>query len=181
MALHLITVLSATVWVNMTVYDVLPEDCRHTISEKNVGDPAGDAFFNVKDKYLPVACAKCKADPALCRHDAAAFDCTNPESNGNLVVRKIEVEVSGLDDKGYTLCNDQRGKCGYYCAGPYFPDPHHVPTGIGLCAPPGSNAGQVGLMRRPQLLCCGIDVTQGGRLRRLQHGATALVCTWPEL
>ena len=42
MVLNLINVLSATVWVNMTVYDVLPEDCRHTISDKDVGEPPGD-------------------------------------------------------------------------------------------------------------------------------------------
>ena len=36
----------------------------------------------------------CKADPALCRYSrASVFDCTNPESNGALVVRKIEVDV----------------------------------------------------------------------------------------
>ena len=92
---------AAADWAKMTFYDVLPEVCRADVADKDVGDPAGDAFFNVKDKYLPVACAACAADPAKCRLDPASFDCKNPESTGNLVVRKLEVEVLALDDKGY--------------------------------------------------------------------------------
>lgn len=52
----------------------------------------------------------------LCRFDAASFDCSNPESSGNLVFRKVEVEVFGSPDpEGYKLCNDEDGKCGYEC------------------------------------------------------------------
>ena len=34
---------------NTTQYDVLQEDCRHDVKDKNLGDPAGDAYFNIKD------------------------------------------------------------------------------------------------------------------------------------
>jgi hypothetical protein len=64
---------------------------------------------------LPVACAECAANPKACRHDPASFDCNNPESNGNLVVRKIELEVLALDDQAYNFCNDDDKKCGYKC------------------------------------------------------------------
>jgi hypothetical protein len=49
--LVLLLVSSATradAWTEMTLYDVLPEDCRTSIAEKDVGDPGGDAFFNVR-------------------------------------------------------------------------------------------------------------------------------------
>ena len=36
-------------WVPMVVYDVLQEGCRYNISNNNVGDPAGDIYFNLKD------------------------------------------------------------------------------------------------------------------------------------
>lgn len=124
-----VALVQAAAWTNMTVYDVLPQDCRHTVTEKDVGNPAGDAYFNTKDKYLPVACAECAKDPLACRHDSAAFDCSNPESKGSLVVRKIEVEVSGLDERGgYALCNDDDGKCGYRCVVPS----RHLPTAVGV-------------------------------------------------
>ena len=93
----------------------------------------GDAYFLVKDKYLPVACAECAQSPNGCRHDSATFDCTNPESGGNLVVRKIELEVKANDTMAYALCNDVEGKCGYECQ--RFS--HTTPVGIGqekVCA-----------------------------------------------
>jgi len=103
------------------MYDVLSDDCRHDIANKNMGDIPGDAFFMLKDKYLSYACPKyCKSGLAktFCRKNLNLFDCTNPESSGNLVVRKIEIEV--LDDFGsYNLCNVLGGQdsCKYLCVG----------------------------------------------------------------
>ena len=31
-------------WTTMTYYDVLQEDCRGDIANKDLGDPAGDAY-----------------------------------------------------------------------------------------------------------------------------------------
>jgi len=40
----------------MALYDVLEEDCRDDLADKDLGDEAGDAFFMLKDVYvLPVA------------------------------------------------------------------------------------------------------------------------------
>jgi hypothetical protein len=36
-------------WQPLTAYDVLPEDCRDGIGNKDVGDVAGDAYFMIKD------------------------------------------------------------------------------------------------------------------------------------
>jgi len=108
-------------WRKVTVYDVLPEGCRDSISNNDVGNPHGDMYFNIKDKYLPVACAACALDGS-CRHSASTFDCDNPESSGNLVVRKIEVEVNGaFDDNGYELCDVWPGSsaCQYTCFSPH--------------------------------------------------------------
>ena len=79
----------------MTLYDVLPAGCRANVTNKNVGNVPGDAYFMLKDKYLPLACAQCKNDP-FCKRDPASFDCSNPESVGKLVVRQITVEVGGV-------------------------------------------------------------------------------------
>jgi len=109
-------------WENMTFYDVLSEGCRHDVADKNLGDAPGDLFFMLKDKYLPYACLKyCKGaiGSAICRSDQNLFDCTNPESQGNLVVRKIEIEVWNQFG-GYNLCNVLGGQdsCKYLCVGP---------------------------------------------------------------
>ena len=113
--LHL-TTQSLAQWTPMTVYDVLQEDCRGNVSNNDVGDPAGDAYFNLKDMYLGVACPACNSSREGCR-GASTFDCTNPESTGNLVVRKITVEVL-LPYGTYELCNAQKPPgdvCDYSC------------------------------------------------------------------
>ena len=47
---------SASQWTTMALYDVLEEDCRDDLADKDLGDEAGDAFFMLKDVYvLPVA------------------------------------------------------------------------------------------------------------------------------
>ena len=69
---------------------------------------------NLKDVYLPVACAACKKSAYGCR-GASTFDCNNPESNGNLVVRKVSVDVL-LPYSIYTLCNVKSNtSCAYEC------------------------------------------------------------------
>ena len=35
-------------WTSVEFYDVLQEDCREDVTDKDMGDPAGDAFFNLK-------------------------------------------------------------------------------------------------------------------------------------
>jgi len=112
-------------WTTLTLYDVLPEDCRTAVGNNDVGNVPGDMYFMLKDKYLPVVCAECQANPGACRHDAAAFDCTNPESTGRLVVRKIEVEVQSVG-RSYQLCDVWKGsaQCEYTCF-----DPHVGPSG----------------------------------------------------
>ena len=111
-----------TQWTTVTVYDVLPEDCRDDVAEKNVGDPAGDIYFGLKDMYLGVACPACNATREGCK-GASVFDCNNPESSGNLVVRQIEVDVL-LPYGSYELCNDAPGvgSCSYSCRS-YDPSP----------------------------------------------------------
>ena len=86
-------------------------------------------YFNIKDKYLPVACPVCMKSPHGCR-GASTFDCTNPESTGNLVVRKIEVQINAaFDDGGYQLCDVWPGnpQCNYTC----FSMHHSAPAGVG--------------------------------------------------
>jgi hypothetical protein len=107
------------------VYDVLSDDCRFDVANKNVGDIPGDAMFMLKDKYLSYACPKyCKAGlrKFLCGKTVGSinlFDCANPESVGNLVTRKIELEV--WDEFGtYKLCNELGSQCKYTCAGAGF-------------------------------------------------------------
>ena len=102
-------------WQSVTVYDVLPEDCRGKISNNDVGNPHGDMYFNVKDKYLPVACLECGSKQE-CMRNPSTFDCSNPESSGNLVVRQITVDVTGFSDD-YQLCDQWPGnpKCYYSC------------------------------------------------------------------
>lgn len=102
-------------WTTMTVYDVLQADCRHDVSNKNVGDPAGDAYFLLKDMYLPIACPKCQKSVEGCR-GASTFDCNNPESNGDLVVREISIEVQEPFGT-YKLCNEEGNgsSCDYRC------------------------------------------------------------------
>lgn len=102
-------------WKTMLMYDVLQEDCRHDVKDKNLGDPAGDAYFNIKDMYLPVACPVCKKQSGGC-WEPSVFDCDNPESNGNLVVRQVSVEVL-MPFGTYNLCNEINDTdCGYTCA-----------------------------------------------------------------
>jgi hypothetical protein len=110
---------------------VLPQDCRANVSNNDVGNPHGDMYFNLKDKYLPVACAWCneQSDPRKCMRNPATFDCTNPESTGNLVVRQISVEVNGFGNN-YKLCDVWPGNpaCQYTC----FGHKHITPTpGVG--------------------------------------------------
>ena len=62
------------------------------------------SYFNTKDKYLPIACAKCRAKGPRGCYTPSLFDCTNPESTGNLVVRELTVEVNGAFGNGYELC-----------------------------------------------------------------------------
>ena len=88
-------------WHTVTVYDVLPEDCRHKMGNNDVGNIPGDAYFNTKDKYLPIACAECEKHGSRGCQGASTFDCTNVESTGRLVVRKIEVEILGNFSDGY--------------------------------------------------------------------------------
>lgn len=127
----MLSVISATgmpnAWQKVTVYDVLPEDCRDSISNNDVGNVPGDMYFNVKDKYLPVACADCMNDPRGCK-GASTFDCTNPESMGNLVVRKLEVEIKGDFGTDYQLCDvwDHTKPCDYSCFS------HHGGVGSGV-------------------------------------------------
>lgn len=85
-------------------------------------------YFNIKDKYLPIACPACEKSLAGCR-GASTFDCTNPESTGNLVVRKIQVEVLGDFSTGYQLCDVWQGNppCHYSC----FSRHHQPPKGVG--------------------------------------------------
>ena len=82
-------------------------------SNRDFGDPAGDAYFQLKDMYLPYACEACKNTTHGC-HSASTFDCNNPESNGNLVVRKVQVEVN-LPFVEYELCNVKPDSCDYSC------------------------------------------------------------------
>jgi len=118
-SLTVLLVPSIVAWQAKTVFDVLPEDCRSSIGNNDVGNPRGDMYFNLKDKYLPVACEACLSDPQSCQHNPATFDCTNPESSGNLVVRKIAIEVTGYDDDDYKLCDVWPGNkpCEYTCFG----------------------------------------------------------------
>jgi len=99
----------------MTLYDVLEEDCRDDLADKDLGDEAGDAFFMLKDVYLPVACPVCEKLPHGCQ-TSSTFDCGNKESQGNRVVRKIEVEVEQTRGT-YMLCNeeDSNDECKYEC------------------------------------------------------------------
>jgi hypothetical protein len=92
-------------WETMVLYDVLPEACRDDVANKDVGNVPGDMYFMMKDKYLPYACPYCEKHPWGCYHDAAAFDCTNPESGGDLVVRKIEIEINTAYGD-YALCDE---------------------------------------------------------------------------
>jgi len=114
-------------WTRYTLYDVLQEDCRAGVDNNDVANVAGDLYFHAKDKYLPLACAGCKAHPLSCQ-TAARFDCHNPESTGNLVVRQLEVEVLKLGT--YQLCDVWRGvlaSCNYTCFSPSLdPDAHGV-------------------------------------------------------
>jgi len=118
-------------WRTVTVYDVLPESCRFSISNNDVGNVPGDMYFNIKDKYLPVACVDClKVGPQGCR-SPSTFDCTNVESTGNLVVRKLEVEVYGdFDGEAYNLCDvwPHSAACEYSCFSPHM---SHRATGVG--------------------------------------------------
>ena len=123
------TVLSE--WTSMIMYDVLSEDCRHNVTNKDMGDPAGDAYFNLKDVYLPLACPSCKASSRGCR-TPSTFDCNNPESNGNLVVRKVSVEV--LQYGTYNLCNVE-DTCTYKCK----TFSRHPKPGVGKQAVCGGN------------------------------------------
>jgi len=106
-------------WTTVVVYDVLPEGCRGRIFNNDVGNPRGDMYFNIKDKYLPLACEACKTDPRGCQHDPSTFDCTNPESSGDLVVRKLQMEIQRFSDVDYKLCDVWPGSppCAYTCFG----------------------------------------------------------------
>jgi hypothetical protein len=188
MAKIMFATLSAAVaaqeWSTLTLYDVLEETCRTDVADKDLGDPAGDAFFNVKDKYLPYACSACKAQ-GTCHHHSSTFDCDNPESSGNLVVRKVEVEVKRLDWKNYELCNVKEGTCSYKCqsmqhhlldvgvgatpvcgscfmAPPAGVDPHYHynatdPWDYWLCLQRESNSQSPG----PHALCCWLPSQRG--------------------
>lgn len=116
-------------WRNVTVYDVLPEDCRQNVGNNDVGNAPGDIYFNTKDKYLPIACFDCKKKGPRGCYSPATFDCTNPESTGNLVVRKLEVEVYGDFGDDYQLCDVWPGSaaCQYKC---YDPG-HSTKQGVG--------------------------------------------------
>ena len=126
-SLSVAPIASAPAWTTVTMYDVLPASCRASVGNNDLGNPAGDAFFNIKDRMLPVACAACTA-AGTCHHDPATFDCDNPESSGDLVVRKLTVEVSSLDDEHYELCNVKPNTCDYSC------DVYHPPSGVGRTA-----------------------------------------------
>jgi len=67
------------------------------------------------DSYLPVACPVCEKLPHGCQ-TPSTFDCGNKESQGNRVVRKIEVEVEQTRGT-YMLCNeeDSNDECKYEC------------------------------------------------------------------
>ena len=102
-------------WTKVTLYDTLEESCKNDVADKNFGDPAGDAYFQIKDMYLPFACAACKKSLRGCHATTSTFDCDNPESAGKLVVRQVEVEVR-LPFGAYNLCNTHGG-CRYQCVG----------------------------------------------------------------
>ena len=119
-------------WRTLTFYDVVPAHCRGRVSNMDVANVAGDMFFSTKDKYLAVACPSCLANKSC--HGAATFDCTNPESTGQLVVRQLSVEVLAFGD-AYSLCDvwPHHGECEYSC----FAPPGHKGPGVGrerVCA-----------------------------------------------
>jgi hypothetical protein len=132
-----VPLVSAQGWTTITVYDTLQEDCRNDTSNKDFGDPAGDAYFQLKDMYLPYACVACKTSRSGCK-GSATFDCNNPESSGNLVVRKVEVEVK-LPYGEYSLCNVQPGGCTYDCR----TLDRKTPTGVGMQKVCGGGGGYV--------------------------------------
>jgi hypothetical protein len=80
-------------------------------------------------RYLPIACLDCERHPLLCQ-TAARFDCSNPESSGDLVVRQLQVEVRRFGS--YALCDvwDRRGpSCNYTC---FRPALEPVSDGVGV-------------------------------------------------
>lgn len=94
-------------------------------------------FFDLKDKYLPVACPACQASMGGCR-GASTFDCNNVESTGDLVVRQLKVEVFGSFGNGYKLCDvwPKYPACDYEC---FSPRHSHLTPGVGMEAVCGGN------------------------------------------
>ena len=115
-----------------TLYDIVPQHCRHRVSEHDLANLEGDLYFSLKDRYLPLACPQCASKPARC-FTPALFDCFNPESSGALVVRRVSLEVLRIGR--YAMCDAWRRRppsCDYTCLSP--------PTGgVGaerICAAP---------------------------------------------
>lgn len=102
-------------WKKVIMFDVLEDSCRNMVSNKNLGDTKGDAYFTLKNVYLAAVCSRCKSDPRRCLSDPALFDCLNPEATGKLVFRKLEVEVQGNFGK-CQYCNVVHD-CRYTCMG----------------------------------------------------------------
>lgn len=119
-------------WTTYTFYDVVPEECRFSVTDNNLANVFGDLYFSLKDKYLPVACAGCDAHPQLCQLSPARFDCNNPESVGDLVVRVVEVEVRMLGTYAYCDVWPGHAACSYACfrGAPGSSAPHRRGVGV---------------------------------------------------
>jgi len=88
---------AASGWSNATLYHVNQKKFMSLgISNMNEGDAAGDMFFAIKSRALPVECP-------------GAYDCNDPEMYAkNLVISKVTVELDMdyLQSEGlYAECN----------------------------------------------------------------------------
>jgi hypothetical protein len=93
--------LKAGATEQITVYHVNPKTYGAAPINMDIADLAGDAFFDLRSKVLPIECAGFNpSNPG--RH---ASDCTNPEvTSDDLVITKLTLEVDSTYGP-YAFCN----------------------------------------------------------------------------
>ena len=122
---------------NLTVFHINPLSFGPVPLNMDVGDAAGDLFFDLWDVIAyPIACPDGPQPPAPSGGGHGHNNCGNPETFGNLVVNKLTIEVdsrfsgyakcnigvNGTDGRGHP-CEDDTYCC--FCGG--FESPHPEP------------------------------------------------------
>lgn len=139
--------------LNLTLYHLNPANYSVAPAEMNTADLAGDLYFDVSARTLPLECGN-TSSPWY------NSDCTNPETNAaDLALTKLVVEVVDGAYGPYMFCNVQPPDGHYRCDCNWSKAQKPVPC------PPGDHPSDVGRK----------DLSMPvARARRLTNGTTGL-------